>query len=115
MNKVKILIGICITILLLGIIGIIYQLNITNTNLVNIIQDGKILQNIDIAKTSDTTIEVQYNGHKNVIRVQNHTIFMDSADCPDGICIKSGVLTNGVPIVCLPNHLVIEFANDNNY
>ena len=113
MSKVKILIGVCITILLIGIIGVIYQLNVPNTNLVNIIQDGKILQTIDISKSSDTTIEVQYNGHKNVIKVQNHTIFMDSADCPDGICIKSGVLTNGVPIVCLPNHLVIEFANNN--
>lgn len=35
---------------------------------------------------------------------------MLEADCPDHTCINSGWLED-LPIVCLPNKLVIEFAD----
>ncbi|MBQ2093605.1 MAG: NusG domain II-containing protein, partial [Ruminococcus sp.] len=33
------------------------------------------------------------------------------AECPDKTCVNMGWLSSAsMPIVCLPNHLVIEFA-----
>lgn len=33
---------------------------------------------------------------------------MVEIDCPDGICVKTGWVDGGTPIVCLPNRLIIE-------
>ena len=36
---------------------------------------------------------------------------MLSADCPDQICVKTGKLQeNGLPVVCLPHRLAIQWA-----
>ena len=49
----------------------------------------------------------------NVILVEKGQISMIEADCPDGLCIKQGAITNDArPIVCLPNSVVIKLTND---
>lgn len=62
-------------------------------------------------KSENQTIQTEYNGKKNIIRIENHEIFISDAECPDHTCIKMGKLSNS-PIVCLPNKLVIEFADN---
>lgn len=53
-----------------------------------------------------------HNDFDMILVTENHEIFMSEADCPDHTCIKTGKLYN-YPIVCLPNKLVIEFAENN--
>ncbi len=49
----------------------------------------------------------------NVILVEKGQISMQEADCPDGLCIKQGAITDGVrPIVCLPNNIIIKLTDD---
>ena len=48
---------------------------------------------------------------KNIIEIKNGRIHMQKADCPDHICMNIGWLSD-VPIVCMPNKLVIEFINN---
>lgn len=49
------------------------------------------------------------NGGTNVLRIENGKAKMESARCPDGICIKQGwVYRNGECITCLPNKLIVE-------
>lgn len=74
-------------------------------------QDGKVIQRIDLASEKDKTIEVTYDGRKNIIEIQEGRIRMKSADCPDHFCMDTGWLEDGKPIVCLPNRLVIEYEN----
>lgn len=49
------------------------------------------------------------NGQLNVIRIENGTVFMEEADCPDQICVKQGAVSkNGEMIICLPNDIFVE-------
>ena len=46
------------------------------------------------------------------MEIKDHMIHVKSADCPDKICVDTGWIggdRKSVPIVCLPNRLVIEF------
>ena len=76
-----------------------------------ITQNGKELYRIDLASEIDRTIEVEYDGRKNTVEIQDGRIHMKCADCPDHICVDTGWLEDGKPIVCLPNRLVIEYEN----
>lgn len=111
MKHKKILIVIII-IFVAGIFGSLWVIFRPHGQTVNIIQDGKILYTIDLQTAENQNIEVEYQGRKNIICVENHEIFMSEADCPDHTCIKTGKLSD-YPIVCLPNKLVIEFAENN--
>ncbi len=78
--------------------------------LVEIISDGKVLYEIDLEKENDREITVTCNGRKNIITIKDHEIYVSSAECPDHTCMNMGKLSdNGVPIVCLPNKLMIRY------
>lgn len=97
--------------LLVGILGSVFMLRQPDSNIVEIVQDGEVLYRIDLSQTEDQIIEVEYEGRVNRIEIQEHQIHMLEADCPDHTCINMGWLDSSVPIVCLPNHLVIQFAD----
>ena len=38
---------------------------------------------------------------------------MESASCPDGLCVHQGAISDGLlPIVCLPNKVQIQIVED---
>ena len=94
--------------LLVGIVGSIFVLQQPDTQIVEIVQDGEVLYQFDLEQASDQTIEVQYEGRVNTIEIKDHRIHMLAAECPDQTC------GHMVPIVCLPHHLVIQFAENGN-
>lgn len=111
MKAKNILITICILIFLAGLIGSLWLILKPHSQTVQIIQDGKVLYTINLEKSEDQTIEVEYQGSKNVIRIQDHKICVIDAECPDHTCVKMGELkSSAAPIVCLPNKLVLKFA-----
>ena len=78
-----------------------------------IYQKGELLETIDLSVVSESyTIPVEApDGGMNVIEVRPGAIGMKEADCPDGLCVKMGFSTDSLlPIVCLPNGLVIEIT-----
>ena len=45
----------------------------------------------------------------NEVEVERGRIRMFSADCPDGLCVRQGWISDGLmPIVCLPNRIIIR-------
>ena len=46
--------------------------------------------------------------------IKAHQIRMLEAECPDNTCVHMGWLDSTVPIVCLPNRLVIQFVENHN-
>lgn len=79
---------------------------------VNIVQDGKLLYTFDLTSAEDQTLEIEYKGRINTVQIEKGRIRMLDADCPDQICVHMGWLDSSkMPIVCLPNHLVIEYAD----
>lgn len=79
---------------------------------VNIVQDGKVLYTFNLAVTQDQILEIEYEGRINTVQIEDGRIRMLEAECPDKTCVHMGWLdSKAMPIVCLPNHLSIEFAD----
>ena len=62
----------------------------------------------------NNTYEIrQDDGSLNVICVENGAVFMQEANCRDGLCIRQGKMKNGAKtIVCLPHKLVVKMDGD---
>ena len=98
------------------ILGSVLVLQKSESSIVEIVQDGEVLYRLDLlAYKESETIEIEYNGGKNTVLIENGKICMSHADCPDQTCVKMGWLeSSALPIVCLPHHLVIQFADHND-
>lgn len=112
MSKQKILICVCAAIFLIGIVGSAWMLLAPHGTQINIVQDGNVLYTFDLAVTQDQTLEIEYEGRSNTVQIEDGRIRMLEAECPDKTCVHMGWLdSKAMPIVCLPNHLSIEFAD----
>ena len=100
-------------IMLIGVLGSILVLRAPLTNMVEIVLDGEVLYRFDLVRTENQIIEVVYDGRINTIEIKDHQIRMLEAECPDHTCVQMGWLDSAAPIVCLPNHLVVQFSVEN--
>lgn len=111
MSKQKFLIWVCAVIFLLGIAGSTWLLLAPHGTQVNIVQDGTVLYAFDLDTAKDQTLEIEYKGRINIVQIENGKIRMLEAECPDNTCVHMSWLSSrAMPIVCLPNHLSIEYA-----
>ena len=80
-----------------------------------IYQNGEIIREINLDGIDvpiEFTIEGD-NGQTNDVRAEKGRIRIESASCPDKICVHQGWIENGVvPIVCLPNKVTIEIRGN---
>ena len=71
--------------------------------------DGQVYASYDMDEVKGIIPVSSPNGGENRVWVQEDLVFMDSANCPDQICVKQGVIRDGsVPIVCLPNKVIVR-------
>ena len=71
--------------------------------------DGEVYASYDMDEVKGIIPVSTPNGGENRVWVQEDLVFMDSANCPDQICVKQGVIKDGsVPIVCLPNKVIVR-------
>lgn len=111
--KYRILIVICAAIFLLGVGGSLFVLFSGEKSTVNILSDGQLIESIDLNTSPDREIVVEYEGRTNTIEIKDGRIRVIDAQCPDHTCVRMGYLENAsMPIVCLPNRLVITFADE---
>ncbi len=86
------------------------------TQSAEIYQDGTLVQTVDLSKI-DAPQEIPVygdNGAENIILAAHGSIRMQSANCPDQLCVRQGSIQNAaVPIVCLPHRVVIRISGDN--
>ncbi len=75
-----------------------------------IYKDGELIKTVPLENLSEPyEFEIRDGESFNIIRVEEGRIRVVSASCPDKVCVNSGYISDGVmPIVCLPNKLVIE-------
>lgn len=75
--------------------------------------DSVVVQEIDLGLVGAAysfTLEGA-DGLTNTILVEPGRIRVSEAGCPDQICVHQGYISDGtVPIVCLPNKLIIEIT-----
>ncbi|MCW6091582.1 NusG domain II-containing protein [Clostridium sporogenes] len=116
----KIVIYIVSILLALSVISIIFfKFFVKSENAVAIIkQNGKIIEKIDLSKVKEKKeLKINYNDkdHKgyNIIEIDKGSIRFIDADCPDKVCIKSGVLKKpGETAACLPHKLIITIEKN---
>lgn len=75
--------------------------------------DNEEIERLPLNK--DTTITVKgLNGFENVLVIKDGSAYVESATCPDKICVRKGKIRyNGEAIVCLPGRVVITvISND---
>ncbi len=79
--------------------------------------DGKKLYAIDLDTVSEPyslTVESAYG--TNTISVEQGRICVSEADCPDGTCVKTGWISDGIiPIICLPHRLEIKIEKQTEF
>ena len=68
-------------------------------------QDNALVERVALTDATDRTIDL--DGH-NVIVLSGKSARMESADCRDQVCVRTGTLTRaGQVAVCLPNRVVV--------
>ena len=110
MKNSKLWIAVAAAVFIAALVWCVIILTKPQGEIVTISQDGKTLYTLDLSEENDRTITIEYEGRKNVVEIKDGRIHMLEADCPDHTCTTSGWLED-LPIVCLPNKLVIEFAD----
>ena len=112
MSKQKILIWSCVAVFLMGIAGSIVVLILPHGTQIEIMQNGTVLYTFNLTEAQDQVLEIEYDGRINTVQIENGRIRMLEAECPDKTCVHMGWLNAGsMPIVCLPNHLSIQFTD----
>ncbi len=114
-HKYKILIGVIALIFVCGVVFLAAALFAPSKSVVNITRDGELLYSFDLGTTDDQTFVIEYENSSNTVEIKDGKIRISEAECPDGVCVRTGWLSSSaIPIVCLPNHLVINFADENS-
>ncbi len=102
--------GITTVLLLAGILGILAVRHHSAGTIAVIEQNGKVTARVDLSAVTESytmTLDGE-DGAENCILIEPGAVSMQHANCPDGRCVRMGKLTGqGVPIVCLPHHIVI--------
>ena len=95
-------------VLLLICSALMYALQKSDASVAEIYLDSVLIEQIDLsAVTAPYTIQV---GNSNVVLVEPGRISMQSASCPDQLCVRQGCA--GVcPVVCLPGRVIIRLVS----
>ena len=76
-------------------------------------KNDELVRTVELKEGESFEFTVGEDEHYNIVKVENGGIRVKAASCPDKICVKQGLVKNGlVPIVCLPNGLVIEIKGE---
>lgn len=77
--------------------------------------DGQVVEEIDLSRveTPYTLTLEGPGGFSNTILVEKGRICVETAGCPDQVCVRQGFISDGTtPIVCLPNRLIVEITGE---
>ena len=75
--------------------------------IVEITVDGAVYQQLPLSE--DAEVEIKgYGGGENHLIIKGGLVHMESASCPDGICVRHrSISKDGESIICLPNRVVV--------
>lgn len=80
-----------------------------------ITRDQEVLYEIKINKAYERIINVEHEGHYNIVHIKDGEVWIDSANCYNQVCVFERPISKpGQAIVCLPHKLVIEIKGEKN-
>ena len=75
--------------------------------------DGELVLTLDLQV--DGAYRIGTADGWNVLTVENGRVSVSDASCPSQDCVRHLPSDSGAPIVCLPNRMVIKFADEAGY
>lgn len=70
-------------------------------------QDGETVERLPLDRDARITVGSPEGGYNTVV-VEDGAVFVESADCPDKICVRTGKIREvGEVIACLPHRLSV--------
>ena len=97
-------------IVLLCILGLCFMFMRSEGDSVTVTVDGELLGTYSLSKNTRLEIRTGEDGESlNVLVIEDGRAYVESANCPDGICAShKPIFRNGESIVCLPHKVVIS-------
>lgn len=74
---------------------------------------GELVMTVDLAK--DAFYRIGTGAQWNELTVSGGKLWVSAASCPSQDCVHRGPADSGLPIVCLPNDLLIKFSEDETF
>lgn len=103
-------------VLLMAVIGMVYLFGFRQVgNTVTVTVDGKVYGTYPLSHNIEQDIVTgDTNNQHNRLIIRDGKAFVESASCPDGICVAHApIFRDGESIVCLPNRVVITVSVNN--
>ncbi len=73
--------------------------------------DGRVTARYSLSQ--DMTVRLNGEGGSNLLVISGGEAFVQDADCPDKLCVKTGRISRqGQSVICLPHRLVVEIKGD---
>lgn len=80
--------------------------NQCDSRIVRIYKDDALFGTYNLSKSQEIVIDKH-----NRVEIKDAKARISFSDCPDKRCVKQGFNSN-MPIICLPNHLILEFGDE---
>ena len=110
-NDIILIVGL----LLVSAIGMFYLFIFRkNGDTVKVTVDGKTYATYSLSENITKDIySGENNEHLNRLIIEDGKAYIETATCPDGICVDhSPIFRDGESIVCLPQHVVISIITN---
>ncbi|MBQ9460620.1 MAG: NusG domain II-containing protein [Clostridia bacterium] len=92
-----------------GLIALCVRLFSGGGQKVEVRVDGRVTAAYSL--NEERTVTVSGVGGSNVLSIKNGEACIIDADCPDGLCMKTGAIKyTGQSIICLPHRVVVEIT-----
>lgn len=111
LHKYKADIILLAAVVLFGILlALALSLNQGQGSVVQIRVDGKIIASLPLDRDTEYEIEGAEGG-RNLLVISGGAAWVESADCPDALCVGMGKISRvGQSVVCLPHRVVVEIT-----
>lgn len=76
---------------------------------VRVISNGQTVAVLPLSEDAELTVPCQ-NGC-NTVTVKGGKVSVTASTCPNHVCMAYGAKSSGMPIICLPNRLVLQFSD----
>jgi len=77
--------------------------------------DNVLVEVVDLSNTEPQRVLVKRGNAANIVEVEYGRVRMYHANCHDQTCVRHGWVNSGLmPIVCLPNRVVVVLDSGNN-
>lgn len=104
-----------LSLLLIASIGLFYLFVLRDTgDTVKVTIGGENYGTYSLSKDiAKDIISGKNNEHHNLLIIKNGKVYIKSASCPDGLCVKhKPIFRDGESIVCLPNQVVVTISQN---